>query len=174
MRNLTEANVTDAVLSTLALTKSARLKEIMTSLVKHLHAFIREVGLTEEEWMAGIQFLTATGHMCDDKRQEFILLSDTLGATTLKDLINNRKPEGSTEYTIFGPFYRAGAKELPHLANIAGDTSGEPVLDDQTCLLLDPRRRAGGHDVESGRPSYLPAGTHSLYCLRCGLRVGNH
>jgi protocatechuate 3,4-dioxygenase beta subunit len=128
MRNLTEHNITDAVLSSLANAKDARLREIMTSLVKHLHAFIKEVNLTEAEWMAGIQFLTATGHRCDDKRQEFILLSDTLGATTIKDLINNRKPEGMTAYTIFGPFYRNGAPELPLNASIAGDTPGEPVI----------------------------------------------
>src|SRR3990172_7524697 len=90
MRDLTEHNITDAVLSGFADANDARLKEIMTSLVKHLHAFIKEVNLTEAEWMAGIQFLTAAGHMCDANRQEFILLSDTLGATTIKDLINNR------------------------------------------------------------------------------------
>ena len=128
MRNLTEHNITDAVLATLSNTKDARLKEIMTSLVKHLHAFIKEVNLTEVEWMAGIQFLTTTGHLCDDKRQEFILLSDTLGATTTKDLINHRKPEEMTEYTIFGPFYREGAPELPLRASIAGDRPGEPVI----------------------------------------------
>ena len=128
MRNLSEDNITDAVLATLANTKDARLKEIMAGLIKHLHAFIKEVNLTEAEWMAGIQFLTATGQMCDDKRQEFILLSDTLGATTTKDLINNRKPEGMTEYTIFGPFYREGAPELPLNTSIAGDTPGEPVI----------------------------------------------
>jgi protocatechuate 3,4-dioxygenase beta subunit len=100
----------------------------MTSLVKHIHAFVREVELTEEEWLFTIQFLTRTGHMSDDKRQEFILLSDTLGVTTLKDIINNRKPPGVTEYTIFGPFYRDGVPELPLMANIAGDTPGEPTL----------------------------------------------
>src|SRR3990172_7576714 len=128
MRDLTEHNITDAVLSGFADANDARLKEIMTSLVKHLHAFIKEVNLTEAEWMAGIQFLPAAGHMCDANRQEFILLSDTLGATTIKDLINNRKPEGMTEYTIFGPFYRDGAPELPLNASIAGDIPGEPVI----------------------------------------------
>jgi hydroxyquinol 1,2-dioxygenase len=129
MPNLTEANVTDAVLATFANTPDPRLKQIITSLVKHLHAFAREVNLTEDEWMAGIQFLTATGHLCDDKRQEFILLSDTLGLTTLKDVINHRQPQGVTEYTIFGPFYRDGAQELPSLGNIAASgTPGEPTI----------------------------------------------
>jgi hydroxyquinol 1,2-dioxygenase len=128
MRNLSEENITEAVLDTFARTENPRLKEIITGLVKHLHAFVREVELTEEEWLAGIQFLTRTGHMCDDKRQEFILLSDTLGVTTLKDIINNRKPAGVTEYTIFGPFYVEGAPELPLLANIAAETPGDPVI----------------------------------------------
>lgn len=128
MRNLTEQNVTDVVTHTFVNTQNPRLKEILTSLVKHLHAFVREVELTEEEWLYGIQFLTRTGQMCDDKRQEFILLSDTLGVTTLKDIINNRKPPGVTEYTILGPFYVEGAPELPAAANIAGNTPGEPVV----------------------------------------------
>ena len=91
----------------------------MASLIKHLHAFIRDVELTEAESMAGIEFLTRTGHMCDEKRQEFILLSDTLGVSILVDAINHRKPEGATESTVFGPFYREGAQVLQHGANIA-------------------------------------------------------
>ena len=128
MRNLTESNLTEAVIAAMAGAEDARTKEILTGLVKHLHAFIREVNLTEEEWMAGIEFLTATGQKCDDKRQEFILLSDTLGATTMKDLINNRKPTGATEYTILGPFHRPGAPDTPLGGNIAGDVAGESVL----------------------------------------------
>jgi hydroxyquinol 1,2-dioxygenase len=128
MRNLTEANLTEAVMAALANTDNARLKEILTSLVRHLHAFMREVDLTEEEWLAGIEFLTATGQMCDARRQEFILLSDTLGASTLKDLINHHKPAGTTEWSILGPFYRGGAQELPLGANIAAETLGEPVI----------------------------------------------
>ncbi len=128
MRNLTEANLSEAVIASMSGAKNARFKEIMTSLIKHLHGFIREVNLTEAEWLAGIQFLTAVGQKCDDKRQEFILLSDTLGATTMKDIINNRKPPGVTEYTILGPFYRSDAPELPLMGNIAGDIPGEPAV----------------------------------------------
>src|SRR5262245_10687856 len=122
MRNLVEANVTEAVLNSISNTQNPRLKAIMTSLIKYLHAFVREVELTEEEWLYGIQFLTQTGHKCDESRQEFILLSDVLGVTTLKDLLNHRKPTGVTEYTILGPFYREGATEIPQMHNIAGDT----------------------------------------------------
>jgi len=127
MRNLTEANLTDAVLAKLEGAPDARFKEIMTSLIKHLHAFVREVELTEEEWMTGIQFLTAVGHKCDDKRQEFILLSDTLGVSMLVDAINHRKPSGATESTVLGPFYIPGAPELPLGANIAEGIEGEPT-----------------------------------------------
>jgi len=125
MRNLTEANLTDAVLGKLEGVTDARFKQIMTSLIKHLHAFVREVELTEEEWFTGIQFLTATGQKCDDKRQEYILLSDTLGVSMLVDAINHRKPSGATESTVLGPFYVAGAPERPLGANIAEGVEGE-------------------------------------------------
>ena len=128
MQNLNEANLTEAVIAAMSKAENPRFKEIMTSLVKHLHAFIQEVNLTESEWLKGIQFLTAVGQKCDDKRQEFILLSDTLGGTTMKDFVNNRKPPGVTEYTILGPFYRPDAPEFPLGGNIAGDISGEPVM----------------------------------------------
>jgi hydroxyquinol 1,2-dioxygenase len=127
MRNLTEANLTDAVLAKLEGATDPRFKQIMTSLIKHLHAFVREVELTEEEWFTGIQFLTATGQKCDDKRQEYILLSDTLGVSMLVDAINHRKPSGATESTVLGPFYVAGAPEMPLGANIAEGVKGEPT-----------------------------------------------
>src|SRR5438445_2356433 len=81
MSDNTEEQITQNVLNSMAQTPNPRLKTVMTSLIRHLHAFVREVELTEEEWMTGIQFLTRTGQMCDDKRQEFILLSDTLGVS---------------------------------------------------------------------------------------------
>ncbi len=127
MRNLNEANLTDAVLAKLEHAGDARFKEIMESLVRHLHAFVRETQLTEEEWFAGIQFLTATGQKCDGKRQEYILLSDTLGVSMLVDAINHRKPGVATETTVLGPFYVSGAKDMPMWADIAGDAPGEPA-----------------------------------------------
>ena len=127
MRNLTETNLTDAVLGRLEGATGARFTQIMTSLIKHLHAFVREVDLTEEEWFTGIQFLTATGQKCDDKRQEYILLSDTLGVSMLVDAINHRKPSGATESTVLGPFYVPGAPEKPLGANIAEGVEGEPT-----------------------------------------------
>jgi hydroxyquinol 1,2-dioxygenase len=127
MRNLTEANLTDAVLAKLEGATDPRFKQIMTSLIKHLHAFVREVELTEAEWFTGIQFLTATGQKCDDKRQEYILLSDTLGVSMLVDAINHRKPSGATESTVLGPFYVEGAPDKPLGANIAEGVEGEPT-----------------------------------------------
>ena len=127
MRNLTEGNLTDAVLSKLEGATDARFKDIMRSLIRHLHGFIREVELTEQEWLTAIEFLTATGKKCDDKRQEFILLSDTLGVSMLVDAINHRKPDGATETTVLGPFYISDAKEMPMWSDIAGHAPGEPA-----------------------------------------------
>jgi protocatechuate 3,4-dioxygenase beta subunit len=105
-----------------------RLYEIMTALIKHLHGFVKEVEPTNEEWMAAIKFLTETGHMCTDWRQEFILLSDTLGVSMLVETINNRKPSGGTETTVLGPFHIEGAPKLKNGANISLDGKGEPML----------------------------------------------
>jgi len=128
MRNLTEATVTDAVLATLAKTPDPRLREIVASLVRHLHAFVREVEPTEAEWLAGVRFLTAVGQMCDARRQEVILLSDTLGVSILVDAINHRKPAGATASSVLGPFYREGAPDLAPGASIAGTTPGELAI----------------------------------------------
>jgi len=143
MQNLTEENLTDAVIATFQGAENARLREIMTGLVKHLHAFVREVELTEQEWLTAIQFLTATGHMSDERRQEFILLSDILGVSTLKDLINNRKPAGLTEWSILGPFYRTGAADLPLGASIAEGVAGEPIVMSGRVLKPDGTPLAG-------------------------------
>ena len=127
MLNRTEENLTDAVLEKLNGATDARFRQIMTSLIRHLHAFVRETGLTDDEWLNGIQFLTATGQTCDDKRQEFILLSDTLGVSMLVDAINHRKPTGATESTVLGPFHVQGAPDMPNGANIAEGVEGEPA-----------------------------------------------
>ncbi|MCB1955109.1 MAG: intradiol ring-cleavage dioxygenase [Rhodocyclaceae bacterium] len=128
MRNLTEDNLTEIVLASLANCTDPRLKDVMTSLLSHLHAFVREVEPTPEEWFAGIRFLTETGHMCDDRRQEFILLSDTWGVSMLVDAINNRKTAGATESSVLGPFYVEGAPERDNGADLApGEGPGVAV-----------------------------------------------
>lgn len=107
---------------------SPRMREVMTILIQHLHAAVKEARLTTEEWMTGIEFLTKTGHMCSDWRQEFILLSDVLGVSMLVDALNHDRPEGSTENTVLGPFYVAGAPHYANGTNICLDAKGEPLL----------------------------------------------
>lgn len=143
MQNLTEANLTDVVLASQAGTRDPRLKEIMTSLVSHLHAFVREIEPTEAEWFEAIRFLTAVGHKCDDKRQEFILLSDTLGVSMLVDAINHRKPAGATETTVFGPFHRDGAPRKPFGDSIADGAAGEPTVVSGRVLTVQGEPIAG-------------------------------
>lgn len=128
MRNLDQHNITQAVIASFGDAPDTRLKLVMTSLVQHLHAFAQEVKLTEQEWFQGIDFLTRCGHITDDKRQEFILLSDVLGLSMLTVAMNNDKPKGCTEATVFGPFHVEGA---PHYAlgeDIANGARGTPCL----------------------------------------------
>jgi protocatechuate 3,4-dioxygenase beta subunit len=118
MRQFNEDTLTDAVVGRLKETRNPRVRQIMVSLVKHLHAFAREVELTEEEWFEGIKFLTATGKMCDDKRQEFILLSDVLGLSMMVVALNHKTPPGATEATVLGPFFAHGAPEFEYGADL--------------------------------------------------------
>jgi hydroxyquinol 1,2-dioxygenase len=113
MRQFTEDNLTDEVVARFRKgAKDARFKQVMTSLVKHLHAFAKDVQLTEEEWFEAIKFLTAVGQKCDGKRQEFILLSDVLGLSMMTVAINHKADPGATEATVLGPFFAHGAKEF--------------------------------------------------------------
>jgi catechol 1,2-dioxygenase len=117
----------------------------MTSLIRHLHAFIKDVELTQDEWGIAIDFLTRTGQMCDDNRQEFILLSDVLGASMLVDAINHRRPPGATENTVLGPFHVANAPEYPMGTNISLDGKGE------SCLFVGYVKDIDGNPVEGAR-----------------------
>lgn len=123
-----EDTITDDVIARLKKTPDPRLREVMIAFVRHLHAFIREVEPSEAEWFEGIKFLTAIGKKCDDMRQEFILFSDTHGATMLIDAINNRKPKGATESSVLGPFYREGAPEIDQGQTINLTPDGEPCV----------------------------------------------
>jgi len=105
-----------------------RLATVMAALVRHLHAFAKEVHLTQDEWDLAIEFLTKTGQICSQERQEFILLSDVLGFSMLVDAINNRRPTGATENTVFGPFHVDGAPIRPMGASISLDGKGESCL----------------------------------------------
>lgn len=129
VQRFSEKKLTAEVVKRMRKTKNRRLKQVMTSFVKHMHAFVRDVKPTPEEWMKGIQFLTETGHWSTGKRQEFILMSDTLGVSMLVDFINYGKSGKATESTVLGPFFVEGAPELPHGANIARPgTPGEPCV----------------------------------------------
>lgn len=105
-----------------------RVAEVMSCLVKHLHAFAKETHLTQAEWDIGIDFLTRTGQICSAERQEFILLSDVLGFSMLVDAINNRRPAGATENTVFGPFHVADAPIRAMGDTISLDGKGEACL----------------------------------------------
>lgn len=133
-------DLTQAALARLESARDPRFAEVMRSLITHLHAFIREVDLRPDEWMASIQFLTDVGKACDDKRQEFILLSDTLGASMMVVMLDQLRAaarsgqKGSlpmteaTEATVQGPYYWEGAPERPLGADIAEGVTGEPAF----------------------------------------------
>ena len=124
----TEETSVEAVTSRTSSDTDERLNTVWSTLIKHLHAFAREVDLQQGEWEAGIDFLTRTGQLCDENRQEFILLSDIMGLSMLTDAINNRELVGATESTVMGPFHVSGAPELPMGANISLDRKGESCL----------------------------------------------
>ena len=138
MRDFDETTITEAVLARVHGASDARVRQVSEALVRHLHAFIREVEPTEAEWERGIRFLTETGHLCSDTRQEFILLSDTLGVSMLVDAINHRLPGGATETTVFGPFYVTPPR-YPNGADIRGHLNGSPMFVSGTVLRTDGR-----------------------------------
>ena len=157
MQNIDEHTITQAVMAANAECSSPRLAEIMRSLVQHLHDLTREVKLTEEEWAAGIQFLTDVGHICDARRQEFILLSDTLGLSMLVIAMNNRKPIGCTEATVVGPFFVDGAPVLELGGDVANGARGEPCFVTGRVLGLD------GESVPHARINVWQADAEGFY-----------
>ena len=128
MREFNEKSITQAVIDRLSQCDDPRFKRVMTSLVTHLHDFVRDVRLTEAEWLAAIEFLTDVGQTCTPKRQEFILLSDTLGVSVLVITLNHPADNGSAESTVLGPFYWEGAPDLPRGSNLAEGVKGEPTF----------------------------------------------
>jgi len=143
VRNINEDTITQAVLASMDQCRDARLRTVMTSLVQHLHSFAREVKLTEAEWFQAIQFLTAVGHITDDVRQEYILLSDVLGLSTLVTSQNNVKPTGCTEATVFGPFFVENAPDYALGADISNGARGEPCFVSGRVTGLDGQALAG-------------------------------
>lgn len=137
MRNIDAATITPAFLQRLEGCGNARLQAVLGALVTHLHDFAREVRLTEDEWLAGIRFLTATGQTCDARRQEFILLSDVLGLSMLLVAQNHDKPAGCTEATVFGPFHTDDAPHLPDGADLRAGAPGAPLAVEIEVRSLD-------------------------------------
>ena len=140
-----EAAVTAEVLATFNAAAAPRYREVMQSLVRHLHAFARDVRLTESQWQQGIDFLTRTGHITDDRRQEFILLSDVLGLSMLTVAINAPASAGATESTVVGPFFTDESPEVPLGGDIAGEAKGRP------CYVSGTVRGTGGEPVPGAR-----------------------
>ena len=132
MKEFDEFSITDAVVERVSKAPDPRVRQVSEALVRHLHNFVREIQPTQDEWGWAIDFLTRTGHMCDDVRQEFILLSDTLGVSMLVDAINNRVMHGETQSTVLGPFYVQNPKEFANGADIAGKMKGTPLYIDGT------------------------------------------
>lgn len=140
---MTEATLTDAVLARLTECHDPRLRQVLNALIRHAHAFIGEIGLTEAEWARGIEFLTETGRICTERRQEFILLSDILGISMLVDALSHLPSPGATETTVLGPFYVEGAPLLPLGSDIAGSIPGEPTLVSGRVLDTDAKPVGG-------------------------------
>ena len=152
-----EQSLVDTVVASFDQTTDPRLKQLMQSLTRHLHNFIREVRLTEEEWNAGIAFLTAAGHITDDSRQEFILLSDVLGASMQTIAVNNQAHGNATEATVFGPFFVSDAPEIPLGGDIAGGAAGQP------CWVEGTVTDTGGRPVPGARIEVWEADEDGFY-----------
>lgn len=157
MAYATEQNLTDLVSERWSQAPDPRLRALVTALVKHTHAFIREVEPTQEEFFAAIDFLTRTGKMCTDKRQEFILLADVLGIEMLVDAVNNRRPGGATPTTIEGPFHVPDAPPLSDGANMAEGAPGTP------CLVVGTVRDTDGNAIQGAALDIWQTDGEGLY-----------
>jgi hydroxyquinol 1,2-dioxygenase len=157
-----EAALVERVVASFAGTPDARTKELVEALTRHLHAFLRETRLTEEEWRRAIDFLTAVGHITDDRRQEFILLSDVLGASMQTITINNEAYANATEATVFGPFFVQGSPDVGLGGDVAGGAPGEPCWVEGTVTDTD------GAAVAGARIEVWEADADGLYDVQYG------
>lgn len=159
MATFTPAQHLQDVLDSYEASPNKRLAEVTTSLISHLHAFAEEVQLTRDEWFLGIEALTRTGQMCTDERQEFILLSDTIGLSMLVEMINHRAAEGTTEPTVFGPFHVEGAPQKAMGESIVA----EPSDDDEPIVFRGVVRGSDGSPIEGARLDVWSTAANGLY-----------
>ena len=164
MRQFTEDTLTEAVIGRLKDVKSPRVKQLMTGLIRHLHAFAKDVRLTEEEWFEAIKFLTAVGQKCDGKRQEFILLSDVLGLSMMVVALNHKTAPGATEATVLGPFFAHGAKEYGYGGDLreGATIKGEDVWVSGRVLSVD------GKPIPGATLDIWQAKADGIYDLQTG------
>lgn len=155
--DLAADTLTDAVRDSFARTPSPRLKEVLDALTRHQHAFVAEVAPTIEEWEAGIDFLTATGHMCDDVRQEFILLSDVLGVSMLVETINDAETPDATDSTVLGPFHMVASPDRGLGEDISPQSEGVP------CVVRGTVRSTDGSPVPGARVDVWQANALGFY-----------
>jgi hydroxyquinol 1,2-dioxygenase len=150
------------VLASFDRTPSPRLKQLMQALTRHLHAFVRETRLTDDEWAAAIEFLTRCGHITDDKRQEFILLSDVLGVSMQTIAVNNEARGDATEATVFGPFFVEGSPLIPVGGDLTGGAPGQP------CWVEGVVRDTAGEPVAGARIEVWEADGEGRYDVQYG------
>jgi hydroxyquinol 1,2-dioxygenase len=158
--DFTEETATPAVVASFEGAADPRLREVLGSLVRHLHGFVREVEPTFEEWQRALGFLTETGQRCDDTRQEFILLSDVPGVTMLVDAVNHRTASAATDSTVLGPFHMVASpkRELGDTIDLVA--TGEPCVVSGRVSSLDGTSLAGAQST-SGRPTTTASTTSS-------------
>lgn len=162
MRELTPETITDAVLEQMATTPDPRMKEVMAAAVKHLHAFAREVNLTPAEWLRGIGFLTSVGKMCTAERQEFVLLSDTLGLSALVNGLHDETAiEEGTHTSLLGPFYREASPKLAPGSQIA-----RTVKPGSECALYGRVTDVQGKPLADATVSIWQTGADGLYDIQ--------
>jgi hydroxyquinol 1,2-dioxygenase len=157
-----ESYVTEQVLASFRNAGSPRVRELMEALVRHAHALVREVRLTEGEWQAGIDFLTRCGHITDERRQEFVLLSDVLGLSMLTIAVNQPPQPLATEATVLGPFFVAGSPEVPLGGDIAASASGRP------CWVEGTVRDLQGRPIGGARIEVWEADDDGMYDVQYG------
>lgn len=157
-----EQDLTDRVVASFDGADDPRLRTVLQALTRHLHAFLREVRLTEDEWNKGIEFLTAAGHITDDKRQELILLSDVLGASMQTITINNEASANATESTVFGPFFVDDAPRITNGGDIAGGATGQP------CWVEGTVTDTAGRPVPGARIEVWEADEDGFYDVQYG------